>query len=49
MIKFSVNDLRETSVTDLEAIQKTINNELIRRRNEERERLITEFRKAWVH
>lgn len=48
MIKFSVNDLRETSRADLEATVRTINEELLRRRNEERNRLIAEFRKTYL-
>lgn len=47
MIKFSVNDLHETSRTDLEAILKEINGELQRRRNAEREKLIEDFKKAF--
>lgn len=47
MIKFSVNDLRETSTADLEAIVKTINEDLLRRRNEARQHLINEFQKVW--
>jgi hypothetical protein len=35
MIKFSINDLRETSVIDLKCIQFVIKEELARRENEE--------------
>lgn len=47
MYDISVNDLRDSSTASLEGIKKRIEQELTRRRNEERERLITEFRKAW--
>lgn len=47
MYDISVNDLRDSSTASLECIKKRIEQELIRRKNEERERLITEFRKAW--
>lgn len=47
MYDISVNDLRDSSTASLECIKKRIEQELTRRRNEERERLITEFRKAW--
>lgn len=47
MIKFSVNDLRETSRADLEATVKCINEELQRRRNAEREKLIADFKKTF--
>jgi hypothetical protein len=36
MIKFSINDLRETSVVDLKCIQFVIKEELARRENERR-------------
>lgn len=43
-----IYDMIETSSKDeLEDIKKRIECELYRRRSEERERLITEFRKAW--
>lgn len=43
-----IYDFIETSsVADLQNIKNHIDKELTRRRNEERERLITEFRKAW--
>ena len=35
MIKFSINDLRETSIVDLKCIQFIIEEELARRENEE--------------
>ena len=47
MYDISVNDLRDSSTASLEGIKRRIEQELTRRRNEERERLITEFRKAW--
>lgn len=47
MYDISVNDLRESSTGSLELIKRRIDEELTRRRNEERERLITAFRKAW--
>lgn len=47
MYDISVDDLRDSSTASLEGIKKRIEQELTRRRNEERERLITEFRKAW--
>lgn len=47
MIKFSVNDLRETSSADLDATVRVINEELQRRRNEARQHLINEFQKVW--
>ena len=47
MYDISVDDLRDSSTASLETIKKRIEQELTRRRNEERERLITEFRKAW--
>lgn len=47
MYDISVNDLRDSSTASLECVKKRIEQELIRRKNEERERLITEFRKAW--
>ena len=47
MYDISANDLRDSSTASLETIKKRIEQELTRRRNEERERLITEFRKAW--
>lgn len=47
MYDISVNDLRESSTGSLQLIKQRIDEELTRRRNEERERLITAFRKAW--
>ena len=47
MYDISVTDLRNTPTASLEGIKKRIEQELTRRRNEERERLITEFRRAW--
>jgi hypothetical protein len=47
MYDISVNDLRESSTGSLELIKRRIDEELTRRRNVERERLITAFRKAW--
>jgi hypothetical protein len=47
MYDISVDDLRGSSVASLELIKKRIEAELYRRKSEERERLITEFRKAW--
>ena len=47
MYDISVNDLRDTSTGNLELIKKRIEAELYRRKSEERERLITTFRKAW--
>lgn len=47
MYDISVNDLRESSTGSLETIKKRIEQELTRRKNEERERLITNFRRAW--
>ena len=47
MYDISVNELQTMSVGDLNRVSKRINEELARRRREERERLITEFRKAW--
>ena len=47
MYDISVNDLRDTSTASLEGIKKRIEAELYRRKSEERERLITAFRKAW--
>lgn len=47
MYDISVNDLRESSTGNLQLIKQRIDEELTRRRNEERERLITAFRKAW--
>ena len=38
MIKFSINDLRETSIADLKCIQFVIEEELTRRKNEECEK-----------
>lgn len=35
MIKFSINDLRETSIVDLKCIQFVIKEELARRENKE--------------
>lgn len=48
MYDISVNDLRESSTGSLQLIKRRIDEELTRRRNEERERLITEFQKAWA-
>lgn len=47
MYDISVNELQTMSVGDLNRVSKRINEELTRRRNEERERLIVAFRKAW--
>ena len=47
MYDISVDDLRGSSTGSLELIKRRIDEELTRRRNEEREHLITEFRKAW--
>ncbi len=47
MYDISVNDLRESSTASLECIKKRIEQELTRRRNEERDRLINAFRHAW--
>ena len=47
MYDISVDDLHGSSVADLELIKKRIEAELYRRKSEERERLITTFRKAW--
>lgn len=47
MYDISVDDLRGSSVANLELIKKRIEAELYRRKSEERERLITEFRKSW--
>ena len=47
MYDISVNDLRDSSIGSLELIKRRIDEELTRRRNEERERLIDNFHKAW--
>lgn len=47
MYDISVDDLRGSTTASLEVIKKRIEQELYRRKNEEREHLITEFRKAW--
>lgn len=48
MYDISVNDLRESSTGSLELIKRRIDEELTRRRNEERQHLINEFQKAWA-
>lgn len=47
MIKFSINDLYETSYADLEGALKVIQNELNRRHMEERKKAIEDFKKAF--
>lgn len=42
-----VKEMRDLPATELTRFIQMANAELTRRRNEERERLITEFRKAW--
>ena len=42
-----VKEMRELPVAELTRFVQMANAELTRRKNEERERLITEFRKAW--
>lgn len=48
MYDISVNDLRESSTGSLELIKRRIDEELTRRKNEERQHLINEFQKAWA-
>ncbi len=47
MYDISVNDLRDSSIASLENIKKRIEEELQRRRIQERQHLINEFQKAW--
>jgi hypothetical protein len=47
MYDISVNDLRDSTTASLEVIKNRIEEELQRRRNLERVRLINEFQKAW--
>ena len=49
MYDISVNDLRESSTASLETIKKRIDEELQRRRNLERQRLINGFQEAWYN
>ena len=44
---FPVDDLRDSSTASLEGLKKSIEEELQRRRNLERQHLINEFQKAW--
>ena len=48
MIKFSIDDLRETSYADLESIIQTVSRELTRRQTEERDKAIENFKKAFL-
>lgn len=47
MHDISVNDLRSMSIGELELVSKRINDEMLRRRNEEREKKINAFQRAW--
>ena len=40
-------EMKDFSIGELEQVISMANKELTRRRNEEREKLITDFRKAW--
>lgn len=47
MYDIPVNELQSMSIGELERVSKRINDEMIRRRNEERTKKINAFRKAW--
>ena len=47
MVDIPINELRSMSYASIEGLINRCREELERRHNEEREKLITDFRKAW--
>lgn len=48
MVDIPINELRSMSYASIEGLMRRCSDELQRRRNEERERLIKEFKKVWL-
>lgn len=48
MHDISVDELHSMSIGELELVSKRINDEMLRRRNEERSKKINAFQRAWT-